>query len=97
MLHIKRINEDLSMGSIELDDASVIIYKSSHNDIKERERYEFSRFYDIITEPENPWEDKTYNPNNNVVTLTFEDGSNVSFRIEVNCEDMFDYLREVLD
>ena len=97
MAHIKRINEDLAMGSFEPDDAVVTIYKSVHNDIRDRENYKFSDFYNIVTNPENPWEEKTYNPNNNVVTLTFGNGSNVSFRIEVNSEDMFDYLRENFD
>lgn len=98
MAHIKRINEDLAMGSFEPDDAVVTICKSTHVDIVNRKSYVFSDFYNIVTNPENPWEEKSYNPDSNVVTLTFSDKhSVVSFTIEVNSEDMFDYLRENFD
>ena len=98
MTHIKRINEDLTMGSFEPDeDVIVSICKSNHNEIKNEGQYKFSDFYNIVSDPENPWEDETYDSDNNVVTLTFADGSSVSFKIEVNSVYMFDYLRENFD
>lgn len=99
MTHIKKINEMMDVNGGEMNMKITILSKERVDILNLKNEYDnFEEFYESVAHGKDVfYEDYIYNEKENTVELVFNNGGNVTFKIEVSTRDVFELEKEIYD
>lgn len=99
MTHIKKINEMMDVNGGKMDMKITILSKERVDILNLKNEYDnFEEFYESVAHGKDVfYEDYIYNEKENTVELVFNNGGNVTFKIEVSTRDVFELEKEIYD